>query len=432
MKRKLYFACVLLILMMIVVSAFACLPQKETKNPGKVTVLDDRFDLTNKVLNFMEELYYDDVDYDLADLYAAYGLVSSLGKYNYINSVEDLLSSASDGMGFGLIVRNTVYNEHLIDMILDGSPFLTPSDGRSAQRGDEIYAIEGIRLSGVDSSTYSAYISQLPSDKAVTFTLKRDGETFDVSYQKVAFQFLTCIYFNDLPGVDAEFGYICLRSFEFTKTIEQEFQMAIRSFNEDGNRALILDLRGNGGGNASVFAMVASALIGENTTVGEKLLEIHYAKLNYTSPVYSVAAAHKITTPIYVLCDGRTASASEALIGTMKVHGTLTALIGQNTVGKGVAQNGMNVNIEDSLGYFKDYALDENGDITEFGEYLVQLIVGKYFIIDPSAEGGKYCIHENPFVPDIKITGDNVVSPDYSEDLYIAAAMNHYSENKNS
>ena len=431
MKKRFFLIIAILLLTIFAISFTACTVVTEKEKEVKtVTVLDDRFDLTNQVLNFIEELYYDDVDYDLADLYVAYGLVSSLGNYNYINSIADLLASTSDGKGFGLIVRTTKYNEHLIDSILEGSPFLTPSNGRTAQRGDEIYAINGTRLTGLASSAYASFISSLPSDEQVTFTLKRGEEVFDVSYEKIAFHFPNCYYVNDLPGVPEEMGYICLRSFDGNTSTVEEFTKAVKAFNEDGNSALILDLRGNGGGSSDVFAQVASALIG-NVSAGETLLEIHYEKYNQSQYAKSVAVANKISTPVYVLCDGSTASASEALIGTMKAHGALTALIGQNTVGKGVAQNGVGLS-ENATGYFVDKGFDEEGKESQIGAYLVQVIVGKYYIIDPSAEDGKYCMHGQPFEPDIPITKENVISPDYSEDLYIAAAIDHYNENKKS
>ena len=428
MKKFLMILSVIVIALCVSFCAFGC---KKVEQVESDPVIDDRFDLTNKVLDFIKDNYYDDMDYDAADVYAAYGIVSSLGNYNYLYTFEDLLGSSSDGKGFGLIVRNTKYNEHLIDFILPGSPFLNPSDGKTAMRGDEIYSIDGTRLSGLDSSTYAAYIASLPSDREVTFTLLRDGEKFDVTYTKIDFEFPYCIYINDLPGVTSDFGYICLRTFANSTNVASEFQNAVKSFNADGNRALILDLRGNGGGSSEVFRTVASALIG-NAEKGENLLEIHYAKEDRSVYVSAAPAEYKIDTPIYVLCNGQTASASEALIGTMKAHGTLTKLIGQETVGKGVAQNGFTSYSEEEKGIFIDQGKDADGKQVDLDAYLIQIIVGKYYIYDKSVEGGKYCMHGVPFVPDIEITGDNPVTPDYSTDLYIRAAIEHYSAKENS
>ena len=421
MKKVTRTLLVALIIIMISITMVSC-KEKETTT---VQLLDERFDLTNEVLNFIKDNYYDDIDYDEADLYAAYGIVSSLGEYNYLYSSSDVLGATSDGKGFGLIVRNTTYNEHLIDFILTGSPFLTPCDGKSAIRGDEIYAINDQRISGLTTSAYSAILSTLPSDQPVKFTLKRNGETFDLSYTKVNFSFPYCIYINDLPGVSSEFGYICLRTFDNSTNVLQEFERAVTSYNSDGNRALILDLRGNSGGSAEVLRHVASALIGTTVITDEPLLEIHYAKEDRSVYVRAMQVEQKVDTPVYVLCDGGTASASEALIGIMKAHGTLTRLIGKETVGKGVAQNGFTTYKQGEKGIVVDKGRDENGNRVDLDTYLMQIIVGKYYIYD--GEGGKYCIHGKPFTPDVLITAENPVTPDYSEDLYIRSAIEHYS-----
>jgi len=428
MKRVFRSVLILLLLFTLGLGLFSCKDKKISSDE----LFGDRFDLTNQVLDFINETYYGDVDYDLVDIYTAYGLIGSLGQYNYINSVTDSLASSSDGKGFGLIIRNTKYNERIIDFILEGSPFLTESDGFLPARGDEITAIDGYRVAGLNTDTYSDYLTTLPSDRAVIFTLKRGGETHDVAYQKVDFDFPYCVYIDDLEGVPSDFGYIWLRSFTLTKDhkTEDEFREAVKSFNRDGNRALILDLRGNGGGSSSVLSTVASALIGADVPLNTPLVEVKYEKKGTSAFVRTTAAEHRIDAPIYVLCDGQTASASEALIGTMRAHGTLTALIGQPTVGKGVAQNGSDDSLEDSIGYFIDKAKDENGEAQDVGAYFVQVIVGRYYIIDDSAEGGKYCMHGQPFVPDIPVSGENVISENYDLDIYIHAAIEDYNSKK--
>lgn len=424
MRKVIRSVTIVLLLLSFGLCLFAC----KGKDEPDYSSITDRFDLTKQVLDFIDKTYYGDLDYDLADIYTAYGLIGSLGQYNYINNVADLLASSSDGKGFGLIIRNTKYNERIIDFILDGSPFLAESNGYLPARGDEITQINGNRVSGLDTDVYSEFLSTLPSDREVSFTLKHGEDIHEVCYQKVDFDFPYCVYIDDLPGVPSDFGYIWLRSFTLTKDhkTEDEFREAVKAYNRDGNRALILDLRGNGGGSSTVLSTVASALIGENVPIGTTLVEVQYEKKGYSSFVRSIVAEYRVDTPIYVLCDGKTASASEALIGIMKAQGTLTALIGQATVGKGVAQNGTDDSLEDSVGYFIDKALDENGEEREVGAYLVQVIVGKYYIIDSTAEGGKYCMHEQPFVPDVPISGENVISQNYGEDVYIHAAIEDY------
>ena len=70
------------------------------------------FDLLKNTIDFINDNYYKDMDYDEADVYAAYGVMSSLGNYNYIYPESSLYeTSSSDGSGFGLIVKFNLYNE---------------------------------------------------------------------------------------------------------------------------------------------------------------------------------------------------------------------------------------------------------------------------------------------------------------------------------
>ena len=162
MRKIIRTTMIIALLLCLALCLFSC---KGKDEPTVDSSLVDRFDLTRQVLNFINTTYYGDLDYDLVDIYTAYGLIGSLGPYNYINNIADSLASSSDGKGFGLIIRSTKYNERYIDSILEGSPFLTQSNGYLPARGDEIKAIDGNRIEGLDSDIYSEYIATIPSDR---------------------------------------------------------------------------------------------------------------------------------------------------------------------------------------------------------------------------------------------------------------------------
>jgi len=437
-KKVLKLLLIFTLLVGLCLSAFACI---------KVTVQDQTgdFDLLKNTIAFINEKYYADMDMDEADIYAAYGVMASLGNFNYIypDSSLDDSSGQSDNGSFGLIVKFNMYNEVYIDIILEGSPFAVPSNGFQPQRGDEIYSIDGKRISGAGSSYFSSIVSTLTPDNDTEFVLIRDGVPHIVTYRKVAYRLVAdeagneklvkytppqCIYINDLNGLSPDFGYIYLRSFSnYPNNAAAEFRAAVADFKTDGNKALILDLRGNGGGNSEIFKSVASYLIGAPGGKQVDLLEVHYVKED-RSVVYSVTPnANYIDTPIYVLCDGGTASASEALIGSMKAHGTLTALIGKETVGKGVAQNGFTYYNGKEEGNIVDYVTDENGNVVADETYYLQVVVGQYYIFDESAEGGKYCMNGIPFKPDHEVEGITPVTYNYYEDAYFKIAADLYS-----
>lgn len=424
---KIFFIISLIVLLSL--SAFAC----ETTTP--TTEQKDRsgdFDLLKNTIDFINQNYYKDIDYDEADIYAAYGVMSSLGEYNYIYPESYLYeTSTSDGSGFGLIVKFNLYNEVYIDLILDGSPFANEYNGFKPTRGDEIYSIAGNRVSGAGSSYFSSVVGTTTTEEDTTFILRRDGEFHEVKYRKTIYDFPQCIYINDLNGVPADFGYIYLRSFSsYSNKVSSEFRDAVLNYKADNNKALILDLRGNGGGASEVLKYVASYLIGPPSKGKVDIVEVEYVREG-RSVVYSVTPnANYIDTPIYVLCDGGTASASEALIGSMKANGTLTDLIGKKTVGKGVAQNGFVYYDGKEKGNVVDYVTDENGKVVEDETYYLQVVVGQYYILDASAEGGKYCMNGIPFEPDYPVTGENPVTSNYYDDLYIKQAVDLYGQSQ--
>ena len=407
------------------------------KNPDLTT--DGDYDLLQNVIRFVQENYYKEMDKDTADLYAAYGIIESLGEHNYIYP-DRPSASTGDTSGFGLLVKSTFYNEVFIDWILPGSPFENESNGVKPQRGDEIYAIDGKRISGADKSYFQSLVAAKKKGVDTVFTLKRNGESLNVTYQKIDYDFPQCYYVNDLPGIPSDFGYICLRSFDGSYTrILAEITESFKSYLEDGNKALILDLRGNGGGSTSVLTRMASYLIGDvkdekyynakTKNYNVPLVEVNYVRAGKTHVYSTTPSQYAIKDPIYVLADGGTASASEALIGAMKAHGTLTKLIGKETVGKGVAQNGFTYYSDRDPGYLYDYFKNEDGETVREG-FFVQVVVGEYYIIDDSKEGGKYCMNGVPFKPDVEIDGTNPITTSFADDLYIAAAIADYQANQ--
>ena len=424
MKKIITIISIILITLLLATSIFACTGSGRTEQTQADRT--GNYDLLKNTIDFIKNNYYRDMDEDEADRYAALGVMSSLGEFNYIYSESSLddSSSSSDGGGFGLIVKFNRYNEIYIDLILDGSPFLAPSNGFQPRRGDEIYSIAGNRVNGAGSYYFSSIVSATKLDEYTDFVLRRDGEFYNVTYKKVVYNFPQCIYIDNLEGIDPDLGYIYLRSFSsYKNSIPSEFRNCVEQFKADGNKGLILDLRGNGGGNADVLRAVASYLIGSPSKGTVDLLEVDNVKEDY-STVYSVKPNNNyIDTPIYVLCDGGTASASEALIGAMRANKTLTALIGKETVGKGVAQNGFIYYDGKEKGNIIDYVTDENGNVVEGELFYLQTVIGQYYIFDDSVEGGKYCMNGIPFVPEYYIEEEySPITFSYADDLYVSKA----------
>lgn len=97
---------------------------------------------------------------------------------------------------------------------------------------------------------------------------------------------------------------------------------------------LVLDLRGNGGGNLAVSQAIAGLFLERRTVVG-----IDYARHNiFTRQRRASGNVYLEFDQIIILQDHRTASAAESLIAALQANLDNVTTIGQTSVGKAVGQ----------------------------------------------------------------------------------------------
>jgi carboxyl-terminal processing protease len=122
-----------------------------------------------------------------------------------------------------------------------------------------------------------------------------------------------------------------VRLTSFTDGSGSELRQQVKRMLDGGARALILDLRGNGGGLLDEAVNVASIFIPDGTIVStdgrSQPRQVYVAKGNAIAP--------KI--PMVVLVDRGTASAAEIVTGALKDRGR-AKVVGTHTYGKGVFQ----------------------------------------------------------------------------------------------
>jgi carboxyl-terminal processing protease len=124
-------------------------------------------------------------------------------------------------------------------------------------------------------------------------------------------------------------GYVRLTS--FTQGSGDEVRAQVNRVRARGAKALILDLRDNGGGLLEEGVNVASIFIPDGTIVSTD-------GRNQPRQVY-MAKGHAIPTsiPLVVLVDHNTASAAEIVTGALQDRGR-AKVVGTRTYGKGVFQ----------------------------------------------------------------------------------------------
>lgn len=92
--------------------------------------------------------------------------------------------------------------------------------------------------------------------------------------------------------------------------------------------AIFIDLRGNGGGDPSMVGYLVSAFVPADANIYNEF-RFRQGRMSERPPVLSTAA---LSTPVYILVSGRTASGAEAFANTMQAAGRAT-IVGEPTAG---------------------------------------------------------------------------------------------------
>jgi len=125
-------------------------------------------------------------------------------------------------------------------------------------------------------------------------------------------------------------GHFTIRA--FTSDVPARFFVAARALAAQGMRELVLDLRGNPGGEETAFVELASDFLDAGSVIVTRI----DAEGDETVLRSRREAAYR--WPVTILVDRWTASAAELFAGCLKAHGRARVL-GERTYGKGVGQS---------------------------------------------------------------------------------------------
>ncbi len=130
------------------------------------------------------------------------------------------------------------------------------------------------------------------------------------------------------PGI----GYMAMRG-GFNRTTYEEFVEAMLELKTEGMEQLVIDLRDNGGGLVGEAWRVANSFLSANQTVFTQK-----GRVRGVSERYTARNRNPDRSPVVVLVNRNTASASEILAGALQDHDR-ALIVGENTFGKGLVQN---------------------------------------------------------------------------------------------
>src|SRR5687767_14818589 len=305
--------------------------QRPVSDP-KITSIQRDFD---EALKMIQEQYIDGKKINHNDVVKSsiIGMLRSLDPHsNYYDreEFEELKTDQrSEYYGIGASIQNYTYGDQLdtyITATFEGSPA-----AKAALRyGDKILEVDGVKMSGKASIEVRDKIRG-PRGSTVKLTLERSAdkriEKVDIVRDAVPQPSIPDAYMLK-PSV----GYIDMtRGFNYTTT--DELLDALERLHARGMTSLVLDLRNNPGGFLDQAIHVAEVFLRNG-----QLILTQKGRNGYRDNTYQSRNNAPDMTPLVILINENTASASEIVAGAMQDHDR-AIIVGQTSFGKGLVQS---------------------------------------------------------------------------------------------
>ena len=227
------------------------------------------------------------------------------------------------GVGASIETRN---GQTIVVDLLEGEP----AEQAGLQLGDVVMRVNGRDLAGLEQNQIGDLL-QGATGTDVTVDIQRPGTreilTFELQRQKVKVP--------DVPyqGMLSETtGYLALNS--FTKTASFEVRKALMNLTDSlGAEQVVIDLRGNGGGLLREAIAMVNLFVGK----GQEVVSTKGKTPDWNKSYKTRANALRPDLPIAILVDGKSASASEIVAGTLQDLDR-GVVVGSESFGKGLVQ----------------------------------------------------------------------------------------------
>ncbi|MDQ2866361.1 MAG: S41 family peptidase [Candidatus Eremiobacteraeota bacterium] len=234
---------------------------------------------------------------------------------------EDL--DGGDFGGTGIVIQEDQSSKYIdvSNVIPDG-----PADKAGVQPDDVLTAIDGVSTKGMKMETASSHLRG-KEGTAVSLSIERQGKALPsaivITRAKIH---QVSVLEKMLPN---KIGYLALSVFGLTTGTEVD--AALSRLQSSGARAIVMDLRENGGGYLDAAIAVSSKFISSGPIVS-----IESRGSDITTREADDTAISPV--PLAVLVNGHTASASEITAAAIQDTG-VGAIVGTQTFGKGVVQS---------------------------------------------------------------------------------------------
>lgn len=307
-------------------------------------------ELMNGVFDFVQRNYVDEVDAAVLYRGALKGMLEALNDpytlyldSSYFRDLNDTTEGKFGGVGLTISkpAESTPDKPAYVEV---ASPVEdTPGARAGILAGDFIISVNDVDTSTITMEEVLGMLRGKVGESVNVVIRRGKNMEFPLTLVRAVIEVPTVKFGTISSSLSNPIGY--LKIIEFTPLTADKVQQALDSFKKEKISSLIIDLRNNPGGLLTSVSEVADKFIDNGPIVSTK------SRIAFENSVFT-ASPRKTTftkgTPIIVLINKGSASASEILSGALKDN-HLAYLVGQRTYGKGSVQQVLPLSATDGV-----------------------------------------------------------------------------------
>ena len=311
----------------VVASLLFALPTTAQESADPLPLPLNEVRMFTQALDHIRRAYVEEIDDETLLEYAIQGMLSGLDPHsaymagNEFESLQDTTTGQFGGLGVEVSRRDGYI---LVVAPIDGSP----ADRAGVLAGDLIIEIDNKPIREMQPDDAAKMMRGVPGSQ-VSITIAREGEEpFDLTLTR------EIIEISSVRSRMLEPGYAYLRIAQFRGNTGEEFAEELQELlNQEADlKGLVLDLRNNPGGVLQASVSVVDAFIDSGDIVSTKG-RLEDSRSSYSASMQTIAPE----TPLVVLINNGSASASEIVAGALQDHGR-ALIMGTDSFGKGSVQ----------------------------------------------------------------------------------------------
>jgi carboxyl-terminal processing protease len=288
-----------------------------------------------KIVQLIEEQYVDDINASDIINNALKGMLSNLDAHSSFMDAKETKELQVQTHGeFGGLGITVGMKDGALTVIapLEG----TPADRAGIKAGDIILKINDLATMGMTIDKAVSLMRGKPKT-SIELTLVREGESKPIKVKIIRDIIEIQSVYSKTIGDDI----LYLRVTSFDKKVVAGMKKAILEHPE--RKGLILDLRNNPGGLLDQAIGVVDMFVDKGAIVSQK------GKIPEENIIYNATAQDTDnSTPLVILVNGGSASASEIVSGALQDH-KRAIVVGKKTFGKGSVQVVMPISQDEAL-----------------------------------------------------------------------------------